>query len=67
MIPRNGGKFHIQDEHGFRYVKDHVAKDGSSTWCCLKRQKFSCKAVIKVADSLIIWQRREHNHLYDDK
>lgn len=67
MIPRKGGKFHIQDEHGFRYVKDHVAKDGSSTWCCLKRQKFSCKAVIKVADSLIIWQRREHNHLYDDK
>ena len=63
MIPRKGGKFHIQDEHGFHYVKDHQGKDGSSTWACKRRTTLDkCRAVIKVHGSLILWQRRNHTH-----
>ena len=67
LIPGNRDNFNVQDENNFVYNKDYEMKDGSSVWVCKKRQKFHCKAVVKVAHGLIIWQRREHNHLYNDK
>ena len=67
LIPGTRGTFNLQDENDFLYTKDKDLKDGSSYWCCKKRNKLQCKAVIKVADGLIIWQRREHNHLCNDK
>ena len=67
LIPGIKSGFNVQDENNFLYTKDKAMADGSSTWCCKKRHKFRCKAVIRVADGLIIWQRREHNHLYTDK
>ena len=67
LIPGTRGTFNLQDENDFLYTKDKDLKDGSSYWCCMKRRKLQCKAVIKVADGLIIWQRREHNHSCNDK
>jgi len=62
LIPGINGAFNVLDENDFLYAKDKDLKDGSSYWCCKKRRELQCKAVIKVADGLIIWQRREHNH-----
>ena len=67
VLPSNRGGFNVQDENLYVYNRDHENADGSCNWVCQKRQKFKCRAVIKIAEGLIIWQRREHNHLHDDK
>jgi len=66
LIPGNRGGFNVLDENNFAFNKDKDLADGSSTWCCNKRNSvLKCRAVIKTADGLIIWQRREHNHSPD--
>ena len=67
LIPGNRGGFNVQDENNFVYNKDYEMNDGSVVYVCKKRQKFHCKAAVKVALGMIIWQRREHNHLSTDK
>jgi len=67
LVPSGKGAFNVQDENNFLYTKNGDMADGGSSWCCKKRKKFQCKVWIKVADGLIIWQRREHNHLSTDK
>ena len=63
MIPGfHEGKICVQDEHGYVYNKKHQLKDGSSTWSCRRTGKKQCKAVIKILDHLILWQRQIHNH-----
>ena len=61
-----GGNFVVQDALGFLYYKQHISKDGRTSWLCKNRRKQKCPVSIKIQDNLILWQRHEHNHKIED-
>ena len=51
----------IMDQIGFSY-RIHKRGSKNQTWCCPKRKRFKCPAILKIQDGWLISGRNNHNH-----
>ena len=49
------------DPIGFSY-RIHKRGSKNQTWCCPKRKKCKCPAILKIQDGWLISGRNNHNH-----